>query len=50
MIAFSKALEIIPKWLASNAGLDPTEIINKLRKFHNDEKQQEKYRWFGINL
>jgi len=32
--AFAKALEIIPRTLADNAGLDSNDILNKLRKKH----------------
>jgi chaperonin GroEL (HSP60 family) len=32
--AFAKALEIIPRQLADNAGLDSTDILNKLRQRH----------------
>jgi len=29
--AFAKALEIIPRTIAENAGLDSIEVMNKLR-------------------
>merc|ERR1711998_88186 len=32
--AFAKALEVIPRQLAQNAGFDATEILNKLRHAH----------------
>ena len=32
--AFARALEIIPRQLAENAGFDSTDILNKLRQFH----------------
>lgn len=32
--AFAKALEIIPRQLCDNAGLDGTDILNKLRMVH----------------
>jgi len=32
--AFAKALEIIPKQLAENSGMDSTDILNKLRQKH----------------
>jgi T-complex protein 1 subunit eta len=32
--AFAKALEVIPRQLSDNAGLDSTDILNRLRKEH----------------
>jgi chaperonin GroEL (HSP60 family) len=32
--AFAQALEIIPHQISSNAGLDATMILNKLRQLH----------------
>ena len=32
--AFAKALEIIPRQVAENAGFDSTDIMNKLRQRH----------------
>ena len=29
--AFAKALEVIPRQVAANAGMDPTDVLNKLR-------------------
>ncbi|KAG6328467.1 hypothetical protein ID866_10622 [Astraeus odoratus] len=34
MTAFAKALEIIPRQICDNAGLDSTDILNKLRMRH----------------
>ena len=34
MIAFAKALEIIPRQICDNAGLDSTDVLNKLRMKH----------------
>lgn len=45
--AYAKALEGIPKALATNAGLDSTNIITKLRKAHNETDENK---WFGINF
>ncbi len=44
--AFADALEIIPKTLAENAGLDPIDILVSLRAAH--EKQDGK--WHGVNV
>lgn len=32
--AFAKALEVIPRTIADNAGLDSVEVMNKLRQKH----------------
>ena len=32
--AFARALEVIPRQLCENAGLDATNILNKLRQKH----------------
>eukprot|EP01056_Protomagalhaensia_sp_Gyna25_P004852 Protomagalhaensia_sp_Gyna_25__4851@NODE_503_length_3252_cov_467_803299_g394_i0_p1_GENE_NODE_503_length_3252_cov_467_803299_g394_i0NODE_503_length_3252_cov_467_803299_g394_i0_p1_ORF_typecomplete_len556_score106_96Cpn60_TCP1/PF00118_24/1_3e159_NODE_503_length_3252_cov_467_803299_g394_i015353202 len=45
--AFAKALEVIPRTLASNAGLDATDVLNKLRQLHN--RKTEDTRWFGVD-
>ena len=43
--AFASALEIIPRTLAENAGLDPVTTIIELRKAHSDGKA-----YSGINV
>ena len=45
MIAFAKALEIIPRQICDNAGLDSTDILNKLRMKHANGS-----RWFGVDV
>merc|ERR1712000_306348 len=45
--AFAKALEVIPRQLAINAGLDPTDLLNVLRKKHHEGNDG---RWFGIDI
>ncbi|KAL4252502.1 TCP-1 chaperonin family protein [Abortiporus biennis] len=45
MIAFAKALEIIPRQICDNAGLDSTDILNKLRMQHANGS-----RWFGVDV
>lgn len=37
MNMFAKALEIIPRTIADNAGLDSLELINKLRNRHRKQ-------------
>ena len=34
MNGYAKALEIIPKQLADNSGMDATDVLNKLRQKH----------------
>lgn len=45
VIAYSEALEMIPKTLANNAGLDTINTIVSLRSMHENGKKQ-----FGINV
>lgn len=45
MTAFAKALEIIPRQICDNAGLDSTDILNKLRMKHANGET-----WFGIDV
>ena len=47
--SFSKALEVIPRTLADNSGLDSTEIVNKLRQKHSVGKVEEGI-WFGVDV
>ncbi len=44
-LAFAEALEIVPRTLAENAGLDPLDILARLRSAH-DQGQ----RWAGLNV
>src|SRR5882757_7355404 len=44
-IAFAKALEIIPRQICDNAGLDSTDILNKLRMKHANGEL-----WFGVDV
>lgn len=41
--SFAKALEVIPKTLADNAGLDSNEVLNKLRKKHAVDEDGKHY-------
>lgn len=42
---FAEAVEIIPRTLAENAGLDPIDVLTELKAAH-DKKQK----WAGINV
>jgi len=44
--AFAKALEIIPRQVADNAGFDSTDILNLLRQKHS----QVDGKWFGVDI
>ena len=43
--AYAKSLEVIPRCLSENAGLDSNEIISKLRKAHADGNKN-----FGVDV
>ena len=43
--AFAKALEIIPRQICDNAGLDSTDILNKLRMKHASGET-----WAGVDV
>lgn len=45
LTAFAKALEIIPRQICDNAGLDSTDILNKLRMKHAAGA-----RWYGVDV
>jgi len=44
--AFAKALEVIPRQIADNAGFDATDILNKLRQKHSTDGNQ----WYGVDI
>ena len=46
--AFAKALEVIPRQLADNAGFDATDILNKLRQKH--AQPGEKNARYGVDV
>ena len=46
--AFAKALEIIPKQLAENSGMDSTDVLNKLRQKHAQEGDDGT--WYGVDV
>ncbi|NQU98505.1 thermosome subunit [Candidatus Woesearchaeota archaeon] len=43
--AFADAMEIIPRTLAENAGLDPIDVLTELKSKHD-----KKIKWAGINV
>lgn len=43
--AFSEAIEVVPRTLAENAGLDPIDVLTELKSAH--DKNQK---WAGINV
>jgi len=43
--AFAKALEIIPRQICDNAGLDSTDVLNKLRMKHATGGK-----WYGVDV
>lgn len=48
MNAYARALEIIPRQLCDNAGLDATDVLNQLRKEHNLPDNVGK--WSGVDV
>ncbi|KZV93855.1 hypothetical protein EXIGLDRAFT_673665 [Exidia glandulosa HHB12029] len=46
LIAFAKALEVIPRQICDNAGLDATDVLNKLRMRHNTKEGL----WAGVDV
>jgi len=50
---FAKSLLVIPKTLAVNAAQDATELVAKLRAYHNASQtkaDQEHLKWVGLDL
>jgi T-complex protein 1 subunit eta len=45
MLAFAKALEVIPRQICDNAGLDSTDVLNKLRMQHARGAG-----WYGVDV
>jgi len=45
---FAKALEVIPRTLADNSGMDSTDILNKLRQVHVQEEADGL--WQGVDV
>lgn len=48
MIAFARALEVIPRQLCDNAGFDATDVLNKLRQKHALPDGSGKH--FGVDV
>jgi len=46
---FARALEVIPRQLAENAGHDSTDVLNKLRQKHY-MATVEGAQWFGVDI
>lgn len=49
MVAFARALEVIPRQLAENAGIDATDVLNTLRKAHF-EASPDAPCWMGVDV
>jgi T-complex protein 1 subunit alpha len=50
---FANALLVIPKTLIVNAAFDATELVAKLRGFHNisqTDKTKKEFSWYGLDL
>jgi len=47
VMAYAKALEVIPRTLADNAGLDSNDILNRLRKLHYTDDNGKN---FGVDV
>lgn len=45
---FAKALEVIPRTLSENSGMDSTDILNKLRQKHS--QGGEEGLWYGVDV
>eukprot|EP00934_Nitzschia_sp_Nitz4_P001794 Nitzschia sp. Nitz4//scaffold13_size275219//37152//39016//NITZ4_000843-RA/size275219-augustus-gene-0.250-mRNA-1//-1//CDS//3329535921//1794//frame0 len=50
--AYSKALEVVPRQLCENAGLDATDVLAALRRKHTewDMDKEGSPCWFGVNI
>jgi T-complex protein 1 subunit alpha len=50
---FAKSLLVIPKTLAVNAAKDATDLVAKLRAYHNASQTKVdhvQYKWYGLDL
>jgi T-complex protein 1 subunit eta len=48
MNAYARAMEIIPRCLSENAGIDSTDVLNRLRKEHTAGDGAGK--WMGVDV
>mmetsp|Transcript_4404 Transcript_4404/g.9539 ORF Transcript_4404/g.9539 Transcript_4404/m.9539 type:complete len:584 (+) Transcript_4404:261-2012(+) len=48
--AYAKALEVIPRQLCENAGLDATDVLAALRRKHFMEDGDGDACWYGVNI
>lgn len=49
MNSYAKALEVIPRQLAENAGIDSTDVLNRLRKEHATAVDGSG-KWMGVDV
>lgn len=50
---FARSLLVIPKTLAVNAAKDATDLVAKMRAYHNTSQTQKEHanlKWFGLDL
>eukprot|EP01063_Lacrimia_lanifica_P021300 TRINITY_DN285_c0_g1_i3.p1 TRINITY_DN285_c0_g1~~TRINITY_DN285_c0_g1_i3.p1 ORF type:complete len:574 (+),score=259.47 TRINITY_DN285_c0_g1_i3:61-1782(+) len=47
--SFARALEVIPRQVADNGGLDSTDILNKLRQKHYMNETEDSI-WYGVDI
>ena len=46
VLAFAESLEIIPRTLAENSGIDPIDMLTDLKASHGSDKEK----WMGIDV
>lgn len=49
ILAFARALEVIPRQLADNAGFDSTNILNQLRQKHSQGAPTLPFKYHSYN-
>jgi len=45
VLAFADAIEVVPRTLAENAGLDPIDILTEIKAEHDKENK-----WYGVDV